>query len=180
MRRVLILIVVIIAAPFVPTGATAHAARDFTLSADFVGLYPDADVDIPVTVHNPQTYPIAVQSASVTIGDASPTCTNANVTAQSFSGDVHVPAGDDATFPLRMHMLASAPDACQGASFPLTFTATGASLTGSATTNTHSNTGGFAFTGTNPLPLAIAGATALTIGTLLVRRRRRPSREVGP
>ena len=169
MRRLLALLAFTAAACLVPVGAAAHAVTDFTLSADFVGLYPNANVDIPVTVHNPQSYAIAVHAASMVIGDASPTCTAANVSAQNFSGDVTVPAGGTATFPIRMHMYASAPDACQGATFPLTFTASGASL---AAGSRDGGLSGFAFTGAEPVPLAVVGGVAVALGAVLLRRRR--------
>src|SRR3954470_14986873 len=104
-------------------GAAHPADVRCTLPTDYSGLYPNADASVPVTVHNPADYELAVHSANVTVGDARPGCPAANLQAFSYSGDVVAPPHGDATIPVRMHMLGSAPDACQGASFPLSFVA---------------------------------------------------------
>jgi hypothetical protein len=77
-----------------------------------------------VRVDNPQSETITVQSAVVTVGDASPSCGALNLVAESFSGNVTVPGSGTATLPIHIHMAAGAPDACQGASFPLRLAAT--------------------------------------------------------
>lgn len=161
----------VLAGALVLAGGTAAGAADhrFTLSANFVGLYPNAVVDVPVTVHNPLDYDLAVHSASVRVGDASPACTSTNLQAQSFTGDVVVRAGTDGTIPLRMHMPASTPDACQGATFPLVFTASGAPASGTDPTGSS----GFAFTGAETGTLVLIGASACVVGRLLIRRRDR-------
>ena len=161
----------------VPTGTASAAEREFTLSATYSGLYPNADVSVPVTVHNPQTFDLAVHSAAVTVGDASPACRAGNLIATSFVGDVVVAAGRDGAVPIRMQMPASAPDACQGATFPLTFTATGAPTSpGQSAVDTEA-TGGFAFTGAEVTTTAVVGAGALALGSLLLATRRRHRRE---
>jgi hypothetical protein len=151
--------------------ATA-ADQQFTLTADFVGLYPNAHVTVPVTVHNPNDFDLAVHTATVEVQDASPACPSTNLEAASFVGDVVVRAGGDGVVPLRMHMPSSAPDACQGASFPLVFTASATSLSDSAS----GGSGGFAFTGAESSTLAAAGVGAIAIGWLLTRRRDRTAR----
>ena len=173
MRRILFLVLLVATAVAVPN-AVAHAADvQFTLTASYTGLYPDAEASVPVTVHNPATYDLAVHTADVRVGDASPGCPAANLEAASYSGDVVAPAQRDATIPIRMHMLASAPDACQGATFPLSFTATGA-LVGVQPDS--SGGGGFAFTGANSWTTTLVGIGALVAGLALIGiRRRRPS-----
>ena len=129
MRRILFVVLLVATVVTVPV-AVAHAADvQFTLTTDYTGLYPNADVSVPVTVHNPEAYRLAVHTADVRVGDASPACSAANLEASSYSGDVIAPAHGDTTIPIRMHMLASAPDACQGATFPLSFTASGSPST---------------------------------------------------
>jgi hypothetical protein len=158
------------------TATTAGATEpDFTLTVDYRGLYPDADIDVPVSVQNPQTFPIVVRTATTTVGDAGPGCPASNVVVTTFTGDVRVPARDTAVVPIHFHMLATAPDSCQNATFPLSFRASGAPASDAAPT---AGPGGFAFTGTGSgtLALAAAGAAALTLGAVLVAARRRSAR----
>ena len=78
----------------------AHAADvQFTLTTAYSGLYPNADVSVPVTVHNPAAYDLAVHTADVRVGDASPGCPAANLEASSYSGDVVAPPHGDAVIP---------------------------------------------------------------------------------
>ena len=172
MRRILFVLLLVATAVAIPASA-AHAAEvQFTLTTNYTGLYPDADVQVPVTVHNPANYQLAVHTADVRVGDASPSCTAANLEASSYSGDVVAPPGGDAVIPIRMHMLASAPDACQRGTFPLTFTATGAPVG----VQPDSGSGGFAFTGADSWTTTFIAAGALVAGlALLGVRRRRPS-----
>ena len=178
MRRALFLLPVLALVSLVPAGGVAHAADDFVLSANLSGLYPNVDADFPVSVSNPKDFAIAVHSATVAIGDASPSCTAANLSARSFSGNVVVPADGSTTFPIHLHMAASAPNACQGVTFPLTFTATGTPV--GATPGGDGTNGdgvgaaatGFAFTGADSLMLGAIGLGATAVGLVLVRRRR--------
>ena len=178
MKRLLLTLPIIVAGliALAPSSARAASNQQFNLSVSFVGLYPTADLDVPVTVHNPQSYALAVRTATVVVGDANPRCTRASVRAQSFAGDVTVPAGGSSTIPVRMHMLASAPDACQGATFPLTFTATGEPIAASNPNSSPSSAlGGFAFTGfgVGGQFIAALGLAAVASGAILLLRRRR-------
>ncbi len=167
--------------PVAGSHEAAGAADDFTLTASIVGLYPGADLDHAVTVDNPLDAAISIRSASATVGDASIRCTAANLRAEPFAGDVVVGAHDTGAVPVRIRMAASAPDACQGATFPLTFTAYGYPVSptparpsphGVGTTGSGS---GFAFTGADPRTPVVIGVGALGLGVALLARRRRPS-----
>ena len=173
MRRILFVVLLVATAVAVPN-AVAHAADvQFTLTTNYTGLYPDADVSVPVTVHNPAAYDLAIHTADVRVGDATPSCAASNLEASSYSGDVVAPAHRDATIRIRMHMVASAPDTCQGATFPLSFTGTGAPV---GVQPDSSGVGGFAFTGANAWTTTIVGVGALVAGLALIGiRRRRPS-----
>jgi len=162
---------VLLVASVVTLTATVAGAADtqFTLTTNYTGLYPDADVTVPVTVHNPKAYDLAVHTAAVRVGDASAGCSAGYLEASSFSGDVVAPAHGDATIPIRMHMLASAPDTCQGATFPLSFSASGSPLGAEPTGDSR----GFAFTGTDSWITTLVGAGALATGLVLVFARRR-------
>ena len=169
MRRMLC--AVLLVASVVTLTATVAGAADtqFTLTTNYTGLYPDADVTVPVTVHNPLAYDLAVHTANVGVGDASSGCGAGYLEASSFSGDVVVPAHGDATIPIRMHMLASAPDACQGATFPLRFIGSGAPVG----VQPSGDSSGFAFTGADSSITTLVGVGALATGLVLVFARRR-------
>ncbi len=176
MRRTLLVILIVVTAIALPAAAAHAADEQFTLTTAYSGLYPNADVSVPVTVHNPHGYELAVHAAGVTVGDAGPACPAANLEASSFAGDVVAPPHGDATIPIRMHMPASAPDACQGATFPLHFTASGEPLGPDADGSGSASTGGFAFTGAESWTMTLVGAAALVAGLALIGvRRRRPS-----
>ena len=175
MHRLAITVFVAAAALVLPSGTANAADQQFTLSADYSGLYPNADVTVPVTVHNPLSYDLAVHTADVRVGDASPTCTADNVVAHSFSGDVVVPAGRDGTMPIRMQMSAAAPDTCQDATFPLSFAASGGPANSAGPAAASGASGGFAFTGAEIATTALFGAAALALGGLLLATRRRRS-----
>ncbi len=162
--------------PAVVSHDVAGAAGELKLSASIVGLYPGADLDRAVTVHNPLDGAISVRSASVVVGDASSGCTAANLRAEPFAGDVAVAAHGTGTIPVRLHMAGSAPDACQGATFPLTFTATGSPLGATPGDPVNGSGHGFAFTGAEPRPLVVIGVGALGTGVVLLARRRRVSK----
>jgi LPXTG-motif cell wall-anchored protein len=175
-RRILLVILIIATAVTLPAAAAHAVDEQFTLTADYAGLFPNAEVSVPVTVRNPHGYELAVHTADVVVGDAGPSCPAANLEASSYAGDVVAPPHGDATIPVRMHMLATAPDACQGATFPLRFTASGEPL-GVDPDQPHSgsaSTSGFAFTGAESWTMTLVGAGALVVGLALtgVRRRR--------
>ncbi len=169
--RVFLAAVCMAVAPLLVNARAASAApvTSFSLSADFVGLFPGADLGAPVTARNPQPYALIVKTASVSISDAGPGCAASNVTVQSFSGDVTVPAGGSATIPVRIQMSPSAPDACQGATFPLQFQARGEGI------GNQPPTSGFAFTrfSSGGLVLAVVGAGSLLAGLALLFVKRR-------
>ena len=171
-RRLFALLAVPLAMLTVSGIGVARAAtdHDFVLSADFRGLYPNADLLVPVSVYNPQRYDLAVHAATAIVSDAGPQCPATNVIAHTFSGDVVIPSHRTAIVSVRMQMLASAPNECQGAVFPLTFDARAEIVNG-----TKGPTGGFAFTGAGAGldALAVLGILAVGGGLTLVLRNRR-------
>ena len=108
-----------------PAAARPAATTSFELTGDVTGIYPNATVVAPVRVHNSEQYTLTVESTQVLIGDAAAGCDAANLTARAVGPPVVVAAGGVANIPIQVHMLASAPDTCQGATFPLTFVAEG-------------------------------------------------------
>jgi hypothetical protein len=161
-----------------PTSRLAQQTQMFTLHTDVSGLYPGATVTAQVRVDNPQSEPITVESATITVTDASASCTRTNLSADPFAGRVTVPAAGTGNLPIRIHMAAAAPDACQGAVFPLVLVATGV-VDSSPPVDPR--------TPSPALPLAFTGASrivflggvalgAIALGALLVTARRRTRR----
>jgi hypothetical protein len=108
--------------PAQPATTSTAARGSFGISGSVAGLYPGAQLPLVLTVSNPEHFAIVVTSLLVTVGDAAPGCTAANLTVTSFSGQVQVPASGSAAVVLEVTMAHSATDACQGAVFPLHYT----------------------------------------------------------
>jgi hypothetical protein len=167
--------------------AQPAAASTFTLHAAVSGLYPNATMTASVTVDNPDSRVLRVMAAEVVVADASATCTAANLSAQPFTGSVRIPAHGAGAVPITLHMAASAPDACQGATFPLTLRATGELVDRDLAGNPGGNSAGssssaphtMAFTGAgHALALVLIALTVLVIGIVcwVAARERRAER----
>ena len=117
------------------TGALAAPRAPLTVAADrpltqplvvrghVRGLYPGASKRLRVVVRNRAEVVVRLERLDVRVADASPRCRAANVTVRGFEGSKPIPAGGRRRLRLRARMRAAAPNACQGARFPLTFTA---------------------------------------------------------
>lgn len=97
--------------------------RGFSVSGSVSGLFPGAHTDLVVTVINAMPFAIRVTQLSTTVGDASATCTAANLAVGGFTGTRDVSAKGSATVALAVTMSRAAGDACQGAHFPLQYSA---------------------------------------------------------
>lgn len=88
-------------------------------------LYPGASTTFTVTVNNPNSYPVTVDSISA----GSSTVVNTNCVAGSVTSDAltpgsnTIPGGGSATYTLTAHMIANADDSCQAQTFSLPLTA---------------------------------------------------------
>lgn len=132
-------------------GATNGNGNDpkgsFTVAGQAQGLYPGAVVALPVTLSNPQSFGIVVNQLSVTVQtpilpspplprvSLTPACTAAAVQVGVLANGafqaqnpitVSVNLAKNATnvalpSTVYLHMVASPPDACQGASFALSY-----------------------------------------------------------
>jgi hypothetical protein len=103
---------------------TSTTARAFRISGSAAKLYPGLTVPLVLTVTNLRLFPLVVTSLTVSAGDASGACVAANLSVNSFSGHLLVPAGGTAKTTLQVAMNHAAPDACQGAKFPLRYSGT--------------------------------------------------------
>ena len=125
-----------------PPATPPPASTGFTIAGDQpTVLAPGIGGPIPVTITNPQSFPITVTNLVVTVaaGSSHPGCdgaTNLAVTQSNMSGgtvSVVVPGGGSVVLPaqgatapiLTMLDLASSQDTCKGATFTLDYTATG-------------------------------------------------------
>ena len=96
-------------------------AKSFVVSGDVEGLAPGVTRTLFLKLSNPNNGDISVQSLTVAVGDSSKTCTGANVRVGALTGPVFVPGRGTAQVTLPVTMLGTAPGACQGATFPLTY-----------------------------------------------------------
>lgn len=99
--------------------------RTFTIVGDVDGLYPGAETAMVVTVTNDAAQPLLVSRVRASVDDASSACPGTVVEVDPFDGAVTVPARSTSEVPLTFRMLPSAPDACRGATFPVTYTGEG-------------------------------------------------------
>lgn len=97
------------------------AAQPFLVSGDVDGLAPGVTRTLSLQLSNPNSGEISVQSLTVTVGDGHGGCAGSNVHVGPWSGPVFVPGRGTAQVSLPLTMLDSAPGACQGATFPLTY-----------------------------------------------------------
>ena len=103
-----------------PVGASgASATTGFTISGSATGLYPGATKSLVLTVKNPSSAAIVVRSITVKVANASVRCPATELKVTSFSGHLLVRAHKTATTTLKVAMAHGAPNACQGARFPV-------------------------------------------------------------
>jgi hypothetical protein len=113
-----------------PSPGAAHAASgvagpsqtgSFSIAGNVVGLYPGSHLPLVLTISNPQTFAITVTSISTVVSRAAIGCGAANVKVTAFSGQLVVKAGKHAKTTVHADMIHSAPNTCQGASFPFRY-----------------------------------------------------------
>ena len=119
------------------TPNTDGPVKDFGLTVGAMsGIYPTGSKPIPMTFTNPHNFDIVVKTVAVQVSNASTLCQATHLQRPSgtvtLASPVIVPNNGTASGPpptstdgqvLRVTLLNSAPDACQGASFPITVTA---------------------------------------------------------
>ena len=104
-------------------GATGVKSRPpFSIAGGLTGLYPGLTAPLVLTLSNPGQTQITVTSVTTSVGDASASCPAADVSVSAFSGRLVVPAHGSAALTVSATMAHTAPDACQGAVFPFTYT----------------------------------------------------------
>jgi hypothetical protein len=99
-------------------------AATFSIDGSARNLYPGKQMPLRLTITNPNRRPIEVTSIGVRVGSdvAKPGCPPSDfVRATSLRSAFRVPARSKKRVALKIVLLPSAPDACQGAIFPLRF-----------------------------------------------------------
>jgi hypothetical protein len=88
------------------------------------GLYPGLTKPMPVLVRNPASFAVRVTRVTARVSSASRACRARNVWIARFAGSTRIPAHGRIRLYLSSGMRSTAPNACQGVRFPVTFTAT--------------------------------------------------------
>lgn len=96
----------------------------FGVSGSVDGLYPGGSRMLELVVTNPNAFPIVLSDVSTSVEGAGPNCPAGSIAVGSMNSRVLVPAASSTRTNLPVKMSRSATDDCQGATFPLTFTAT--------------------------------------------------------
>jgi hypothetical protein len=103
--------------------ARGKSAHRLELSGHVDGLYPGAVTSMRVEIRNGSGRPVLLRSVRAIVGDAGPGCKSQNLWTRRFRGRRELQARSSVPVTVRIGMLATAPDACQGARFPLDFSA---------------------------------------------------------
>jgi hypothetical protein len=101
--------------------SSASSSSGFAISGSVGGLWPGDSTSLLLTVSNPQHFAIAVNSISTSVGAANATCLATTLTVGRFKGSLTVPAQGIAQVSVPVSLSHSAPNGCQGAVFPLTY-----------------------------------------------------------
>jgi hypothetical protein len=105
-----------------PQGLTLVApAASVKISGHVSGMVPGRVATIKARVRNPGKVAALVKKVTATVGDAGPGCDAGNLVVTRSKKAVRVAPGRRVKVKLRATMAASAPDACQGLIFPLSF-----------------------------------------------------------
>lgn len=104
-------------------GAQGRSDR-FGISGGVNGLYPGASLPLVLTISNPHEFKVVVTSVTTLVGTPNAGCSSTNLTVTPFSGSLPVPADGTAQLTVMATLSHAAPDACQGAVFPLEYKGT--------------------------------------------------------
>lgn len=103
-------------------GGGKPAGNTFEISGTIDGyLYPGVDRVLPVRIENPFKFDVEVIEVTITVEDASPSCTAENVTVGQVPVPVLIESGEDLDVEVPIEMVADAANDCQGAVFPILY-----------------------------------------------------------
>ena len=104
--------------------AAGPAIRPFVVRGHVSGLYPGVRKHMRVVVRNPESFAVRVTRVTAGVSNASRACRARNVRIVRFTGSRTIPGHGRIRIYLPTRMRRRAPNACQGARFPVRFTAT--------------------------------------------------------
>jgi len=102
--------------------STGLATR-FPISGSITDLVPGQERTLLVQLTNPNPFTVSVNAISVRATAATAGCSVANLSIQPLPAPVLVDGSASGAAGIPIELIATAPDTCQGATFPLTFSA---------------------------------------------------------
>jgi hypothetical protein len=107
----------------VSAGGPRHRAgqRLLTLTGHVAGLYPGARRRLTIVVRSRTQRALRIRSVTTRVRDAGPACRRRNLRVSSFRGRLRVRPRRARRIAVTVSMRRDAPNACQGALFPLVF-----------------------------------------------------------
>lgn len=116
--------VALAAPPNGPPDRDGGTTRTFDVTGTVDGLLPTVQRDLPVLLESPYRFDVDVVTIDVDVGDPPGDCDAVDLLVSPPQVPVTVPARSEVTLVGSAALAADAPDACQGAVWPLTWTAT--------------------------------------------------------
>jgi hypothetical protein len=89
------------------------------------GLFPGKTLPLVLTLANPNKLAITVTTVKATVGNATASCTATYLSVTGYSGHAVIAAGKTGKVTVDVTMKTSAPNGCEGKSFPLHYTGSG-------------------------------------------------------
>jgi hypothetical protein len=145
-----------------------RAEEPFEISGEIDGLYPGAEATLTARVVNPYPFPIRVVTTRATVLDARDGCPASLLEVRDARTSAEIPAHGSGTVPLHVTLDRAAPDACQGATWPLVFSGT-ALVDGSSARLPETSILGVA----RSLGLVVFGLAVAALALVLAGRARR-------
>jgi hypothetical protein len=106
-----------------PGAAVRHSTPStFSIAGKVSGLFPGKTLPLVLTLGNPNKLTITVTTVTTAVTNATSTCVATNVSVTGFSGHLAIAAGKTGTVTVKVTMKTSAPNSCEGKSFPFHYT----------------------------------------------------------
>ena len=103
--------------------------KALTISGSVENLQPGLPTKLNAVVRNRSRYQLRLRSVQAKVGDASPACPRSMLLTRAVRLRGVLRPHQSRTVPLSVTLVATAPDACQNATFPLRFRARAARMT---------------------------------------------------
>lgn len=103
------------------SGPVVHHSNQLKIRGHVNGLYPGKRKPLRVRVHNGTDKTVVMRSLHIKVSAAGHGCAKSNLKASTLKRPRMVPPSRTRKIGIPVTMPASAPDACQGAQFPLRY-----------------------------------------------------------